>query len=403
VLTKIKSLGPGLLYAGAAIGVSHLVQSTKAGAYYGFILIIAIVIAHFFKYPFLAMGSRYAHLANESLVMGYKRVGNWAVWLLLAITILTMFSVQAAVTIVTAGLAQELTGIVLAPWLWSAILLIVCFLLLNWGKFQLLDSLIKVIMVVLAISTVVAFFTSFSIDKVVVQTPGFNLFQSTDLIFLIAFLGWMPAPLDITIWQSIWTVRKDKLNKRSLADVKFDFNVGFYGTALLAICFLSLGANIIYGTEVSVESSAGAFASQLVGLFTQSLGNWSYYIILIAAFTTMFSTTLTCLDALPSMCQEIGTALNLQPRINKRWIWMALVAVGALIILYFFIASMAQMVFVATVVSFLTAPVLAFLSILLYKHKLPMFSIWSKKELYLAYAGLGFLVLFSVLYLIQFL
>ncbi len=27
----LKVLGPGLLYAGAAVGVSHLVQSTRAG------------------------------------------------------------------------------------------------------------------------------------------------------------------------------------------------------------------------------------------------------------------------------------------------------------------------------------------------------------------------------------
>ena len=31
-----KTLGPGLLMAGAAVGVSHLVQSTRAGAVYGF-------------------------------------------------------------------------------------------------------------------------------------------------------------------------------------------------------------------------------------------------------------------------------------------------------------------------------------------------------------------------------
>ena len=31
----LKRLGPGLLFAGAAIGVSHLVQSTKAGAEFG--------------------------------------------------------------------------------------------------------------------------------------------------------------------------------------------------------------------------------------------------------------------------------------------------------------------------------------------------------------------------------
>ena len=31
-----KAIGPGLIWAGAAIGVSHLVQSTRAGADYGF-------------------------------------------------------------------------------------------------------------------------------------------------------------------------------------------------------------------------------------------------------------------------------------------------------------------------------------------------------------------------------
>ena len=30
----LKTLGPGILYAGAAIGASHLVQSTRAGANY---------------------------------------------------------------------------------------------------------------------------------------------------------------------------------------------------------------------------------------------------------------------------------------------------------------------------------------------------------------------------------
>ena len=35
-----KTLGPGILFASTAIGVSHLVQSTRAGAKYGFGLLI---------------------------------------------------------------------------------------------------------------------------------------------------------------------------------------------------------------------------------------------------------------------------------------------------------------------------------------------------------------------------
>ena len=52
MINIIKKLGPGLLFAGAAIGVSHLVQSTRAGADYGFTLIWALILANIIKYPF---------------------------------------------------------------------------------------------------------------------------------------------------------------------------------------------------------------------------------------------------------------------------------------------------------------------------------------------------------------
>ena len=77
----MRSLGPGLLYAGAAIGVSHLVQSTRAGAEYGYILIIAIVLANILKYPFFEAGPRFAGVTGKSLLTGYGWIGSWAVWL----------------------------------------------------------------------------------------------------------------------------------------------------------------------------------------------------------------------------------------------------------------------------------------------------------------------------------
>ena len=51
LINQLKSLGPGLLWAGAAIGVSHLDQSTIAGANYGFALVWAVLLANLFKYP----------------------------------------------------------------------------------------------------------------------------------------------------------------------------------------------------------------------------------------------------------------------------------------------------------------------------------------------------------------
>ena len=83
------AFGPGLLWAATAIGISHLVQSTRAGALAGFGLSGVILLALILKYPFFEYGPRYAAATGTSLVEGYRRIGTWALWLYLAITLLT--------------------------------------------------------------------------------------------------------------------------------------------------------------------------------------------------------------------------------------------------------------------------------------------------------------------------
>lgn len=395
MLTKLKSLGPGLLYAGAAIGVSHLVQSTKAGAQYGFILIIAIVLAHIFKYPFFALGPRYAKATNESLVGGYGKMGRWAVILLLFLTLSTMFAVQSAVTIVTAGLLQNM-GVGLTPPVISLILLLVCLAILQLGNFSILDNLMKVVMIVLSISTLLAFGLSFGVEREVILSSQkiFHINNQNDLSFLLAFVGWMPAPLDIAIWQSIWTLAKGKNQNTS----EFDFRVGFYGTALLGICFLILGANTMYGSGEALEPSAGGFAAQLIDAFTTCLGDWSYWFITIAAFTTMFSTTLTCFDAMPRVMNHIAIELKLPKGLSSTALWRVILFCGTAVILFYFVTSMKQMVSFATIISFLTAPLLATLSYLLVlKTKNKM--LWNRTEKSLALIGIFLLLALSFLYI----
>ena len=65
-----KTLGPGILFASTAIGVSHLVQSTKAGALFGFGLLWAVIAANILKYPFFEFGSRYANATGKSIIDG---------------------------------------------------------------------------------------------------------------------------------------------------------------------------------------------------------------------------------------------------------------------------------------------------------------------------------------------
>src|SRR5680860_1664183 len=78
--TFLKNLGPGLLFASMAIGTSHLVLSTKAGAQYGWIMVIPIILANVFKYPFFEFGVRYTNVTEKTLIEGYLNRGKGYLW-----------------------------------------------------------------------------------------------------------------------------------------------------------------------------------------------------------------------------------------------------------------------------------------------------------------------------------
>lgn len=398
----LQSLGPGLLFAGAAIGVSHLVQSTRAGADFGFGLLWALLLVNLFKYPFFQYGPRYASATGESLIDGYKKLGKGVLWAYYLITFATMFTIQAAVTIVTAGLAANLFGITTNPVTWSIIITVICFLILMIGKYKVLDNLMKVIIIVLTISTLIAvgvaiFKSGATYDFTQVIPKG-----SIEITFLIAFLGWMPAPLDISTWHSLWALEKQKATVEDFNTKKalFDFNIGYTGTVFLGICFIALGALVMFGTGKEFSSAAGAFAQQLINLYTENLGEKMSIFIAIAAFTTMFSTTLTTLDASPRAMSRATELLFDKTFKSNYLLWILLLSAGTVIILSYFISNMITMVKIATILSFLTAPfyAIANFAIISGKHT-PREWHPSMKMKILSYLGIIFLVGFSIWYL----
>lgn len=408
----IQILGPGLLYAGAAIGVSHLVQSTRAGAMFNFDLIWVLILANLLKYPFFEFGPRYAIATGNNLVDGYRRVGKWAVVLFALLTILSMFVIQAAVTVVTVGLLANILNITINITLLSIILLIVSFVILLWGKFSALDKLIKFIIVLLAVSTIVAVFAAMGIDKEVKPDSlmNFKWTRSADIFFLIAFVGWMPAPIDISVWSSLWNLEKIKEigYKPKMSDALNEFRIGYIGTAVLAVGFLALGALVMYGTGEKLSPNGTVFAGQLISMYTKSIGQWSYWVISIAAFTTMFSTTITVLDAYSRVLSPVFHNLfkNRFERIQNKdglvWKWLVLMIIGSAFIIAFAAKTMVLMVTIATTLSFLTAPVLAWLNYrVVTDNHMP---VEARPNLFLkilSWIGIVFFAIFSIIYILE--
>lgn len=372
----IAALGPGILCAGAAIGVSHLVQSTRAGALYGLSLVLLVVLAHAMKLPAMLFGPRYAAATGRSLLHGYKKQG-WATLGAFAIVqVGTMFTIQAAITAVTAALVGPLVvnpilhaagvledGAGAPMWMVAAGILVVCVVLLAVGGFKWLDRIVKVLMLVMAVGTVVA---------AGMQLPNLDL-SSTPLwptewnvallVFAVALVGWMPAPLDISVWHSLWSLAKNKQtgHTASKRECELDFYVGFALCVVLAVAFVVLGASLLYGSVTEPAEKAGAFANQLVGLYTESLGEWSRPLIATCAIAVMFSTTITVLDAIPRTMSALVDEARGKATTTKLgyWVWLGVLAVGAVVILAVFVRSLTDMVDLATTLSFLGTPLLA--------------------------------------------
>lgn len=400
-MNKFKRLGPGLLFAGAAIGVSHLVYSTRAGADYGWGLLWAFLIINIFKYPFFEFGPRYAVATGETLLDGYKKIGKNYLWFYAVLNAANMFTIQAAVTIVTAGLAAHFFGISANLSIWGSIIIIICSLLLVIGKYSLLDKLMKFIIIILSFCTflalILAFYNSNEFPSSVQVIP-----EGSGLLFLIAFMGWMPAPMDISIWHSIWSVEKQKEIKNiSLKETLYDFNVGYVTTILLGLLFMGLGALVMFNTEVEFSNKGLVFSGQLIDLYTSNLGESFAGIISLAAFTTMFSTTITTLDASP---RAFSKTIQLIYKDDKDYylFFLIILSVGTIGIFLFLQSEMGFLVQVATVLSFLTTPFFAWMNLKLVTSSFMPQKFQPKKVLVIfSWFGFVFLSAFTIGYLIS--
>lgn len=411
MISKLKNLGPGLLFAGAAIGVSHLVQSTRAGADFGLGLIWALLLVHIFKYPFFQFGPRYATATSESLLDGYRKLGKGVLGFYYVLNIATMFTIQAAVTVVTAGLASTLFGdfeafkignkLVTSTEIWTVIILIICLTLLIIGRYKLLDRLMKIIIVTLTISTIIAVSMALLDNTEPISFKQILPENALEITFLIAFMGWMPAPLDISVWQSLWAIEKNKDTKTyNTKSALFDFNVGYLSTIVLGIGFLLLGNLVMFNSGETFSNSASIFSGQLINMYTVSLGNWAYIIIGIAAFTTMFSTTLTTLDASPrAMTKSTQLLFKNASKFNYTF-WIAVLSIGTIAIFFFLASEMGLLIKIATILSFITAPFYAIVNYALISSKHTPKAWQPSKQLHiLSWLGILFLIGFSVWFL----
>ncbi|MDT8346745.1 MAG: divalent metal cation transporter [Flavobacteriaceae bacterium] len=405
-MTWLKKLGPGILLAGAAIGVSHLVQSTRAGAEYGWVMFIALVVACASKYPFLDFGTRYTAATGKNLLYGYRSLGKPALYSYGLITLGTMFIILAAVTLVAAGLAENLFQLGWSVQFWSILLLGLCVLIILGGKYSGLDLAMKIILGVLAVAVISAVVLALAKFEASVVQPekALPVWSLAGLSFVFAFMGWMPIPLDASVWHSIWILEKKKSQTNTIPTQWLsDFKTGYFTAVIMAVLFFTLGNLVLFGKVDALPDNAVAFSAVLIELFSENLGGWSKRLISFAAFTAMFSTVLSITDAYP----RVGKAwLRMHSKKDSNFqksflVFLLVVPAGALCILFFLFTNFKSLIDFATGITFLSAPVLAWFNLKLIQNTSIPFNMKPTKN-YLSFSKLCllFLIFSALVYLL---
>ena len=377
-----KSIGPGVLFAAACIGGSHLMSSTTAGARFGFALIGLILFTNLVKYPFLRIGTRFTAATGMSLLEGFQRRNASYLYLYLLVSLVTGTATIAAVSFVAGLLLTNVPGLAgQDPYGLSIAVLAVSGLVLLLGQYRALDRLSKLLVLMLTV------LTGLAAASLLIRGPMADVAASwvasepspwtlANLSFLVPLMGWMPGPVEMCVWPSLWMFSRarDTDHTATPQEAEFDFNLGYGTTVLTAMFFLVLGAYTMYGTGDGMFAGSGvSFAQKLIKLYTAAMGGWAAWVIVPAAFAAMFSTTLTCLDAYPRSIAAIQGLLRQQQRddvssgsMQRRFdLWMVvhlLAAQIALVVAEGGGIGVKDFVFGAMTGSFLAAPLFAWMA-----------------------------------------
>lgn len=403
----IKTLGPGILFAGAAIGGSHLIQSTRAGANFGLDLLLIVILINVLKYPFFEYGHRYVAATGNSLLEGYLALGKWAVHLFLYLNIITAIVNAAAVTLVTASLTANLFNLTFSAPIVSLSVILITLAILFIGKYSLLDTLMKGMIIILTITTIITVLIAFGNGSV---NPEGNLVKpdllnAAGISFLLALMGWMPAPIESSVWPSLWALERKKQTGYTpkLKEMLIDFNIGYIGTTIMAMFFVGLGAFVMFGSGETFSNNGVAFSAQLISLYTKTIGNWSEIIIGSIVLITMISTTLTVFDAYPRTLAGLTGMLSVKSKDKHNsfyWVYGSILAALSIVIILFFGKGMKSLLDLATIVSFLAAPIFAFINFKVITNKQFPDEFKPGKILkFISWTGIVFLSAFSLIYI----
>jgi Mn2+/Fe2+ NRAMP family transporter len=246
----------------AAIGQTHVVLATYAGARFGFALLWMVVLAHVLTYPLFEYGTRYAAATGSSLVNAYLKIQRMRRPIAAFFTVLFFtlpFLALASLLSVTASILyaafpqMSFNG-------WAIITVIITAALLFAGRYRWLEALSLAMAGVLVVGSAVAFGFAPPTAGDVARGALVPAIPVGSLVVLVALMR-LPSDPASSILLSAWAARKREAwlaggePLMALRKSLLDLRLGYVFSLVVAVIFLCLGAVVLHPRGVSRAST----------------------------------------------------------------------------------------------------------------------------------------------------
>ena len=308
----LRNIGPGVVVSGSVVGSGELLVTTRMGAEAGYVFLWGVILACLVKFFLQVELGRQCLLHGRSTIQvldqvaGFRLLGtSWIAWL----CVIGYFSVMIALI----GIYDAVTGLMitvvpgLPTNLWAVLIFLFMSVLLYRGLYDDLEKLVTGLVATFSLIVIgsVLFLqtTPYAVGGAELAS-GFRLALPAEGAFVaLAVMGSVGATAVELFMYPYWISEKgytDFVGKDDGSDAWRQRYRGWMrvlyvdalvctGIATAITCaYYLLGASVL--NQLNVVPQGMKVVEQVSLIFTETIGDWAYYLFMFGGFCTLFST-----------------------------------------------------------------------------------------------------------------
>ncbi|MDG4769210.1 Nramp family divalent metal transporter [Solwaraspora sp. WMMD792] len=351
---RFRYIGPGVLWALAALATGELLFTPRVGAQYGYSLMWALVAVLVLKLFVTREIGRYSVVTGRRLLTGLAGLpgpAGWAIWVILVPQLVVGIAAIAGIASAAgSALALAVPG---AIQLWTGVVIAAAAGLVLVGHYTGVEWVSRVLGVALALGAVVA---AIQVGPDLTEAAaGFVPVPPDDLRVaeILPWLGFLSNGAAGLMWYSYWITAKgighagvpaaDRRDPRDLDSdqidrvrgwlrtMSLDSTFAVVGVALITVAFLVLGAELLR-PEGIVPAEADV-ARDLTRLFSEVFGSVGFWLMVVGLVSAFWTATLTNIDGWQRLYTD-GVRRLLPARLAERTLTRPVVISRTAIVLW---------------------------------------------------------------------